>query len=584
MNVSRTTLNRFLAAPSFEDEEKTRIARLLNVILLVLLVALALNAFVTLAIARHIEEDIFLSLGLAVIFVGARYLLQKGHLQLASFIVCGCIWAAVYGVSLTYGGVADGLFADLVIPILMAGLLINGKSALGFAALSIFVGFAQLLGMPSAELMSKWFGMTTLFVVASTLLYVFDKNIKQAIAAAHANAKQATDMNSALYVEIKNHHQTTDALRESEERYRQLIDLLPVAIAVTDIETRSFLYVNPAGAALFNAKNPDDLLGMRPADYLSAGDKAKSDARHEHIKSGQAVNLTEYKMQLPDGQPILIEGSSTLITYQGKPAGLSVFNDITERKAVQEALMEAELLRAELEKEKHYIALRENFISMASHQFRTPLSVIQASKDILESYDNRLTPERRLEHLGRISSQATFMKNMLEDMLTISKASVGMLAYEPAPTEFALFCQELVQQFQESHLTHRIVFSGHLPGFHLVDERLIQHALQNLLSNAVKYAPEGSEIRLDLRQDETGIQVQVIDHGIGIPAKDIPQLFDAFYRASNVRTYSGTGLGLSIVKTCVEAHGGSIVCESTEGSGTAFIIHLPLNRTEFVLG
>jgi len=584
MNILRGALNRFLTPPIFEDKEKTRIARLLNLILLVLLVALALNAFIRLAIERRIEDDLVLRLGLTAVFIGARYLAQKRYLRLASFMVCGCIWGGVYTVSLAYGGVSDGLFADLVIPILIAGLLIDGKSALGFAALSIFVGFVQMLGMPTPDVIGKWFGATSLFVVAATLLYVFDKNIKQAIAAAHTNAKQATDMNSALYGEIKNHWQTTEALRESEERYRQLIDLLPVAIAVTDIETRTFLYVNPAGAALFHTEKPDDLLGLRPFDYLIAEDQPKSGARHDRIKHGQDVESTEYQMHRPDGGVMILEGSSSLITYRGKAAGLSVFNDITKRKEAEAALMEAELIRTELEKEKHYLALRENFISMASHQFRTPLSVIQASKDILESYHERLTPERRLEHLGRISSQATLMKDMLEDMLTISKASVGMLAYEPAPTEFARFCEELVQQFQESHVTHRIVFSGNLPGFHLVDERLIQHALQNLLSNAVKYAPEGSEIRLDLRQDETGIQVQVIDHGIGIPAKDIPQLFDAFYRASNVRTYSGTGLGLAIVKTCVEAHGGSIVCESTEGSGTAFIIHLPLNRTEFALG
>jgi signal transduction histidine kinase len=242
-------------------------------------------------------------------------------------------------------------------------------------------------------------------------------------------------------------------------------------------------------------------------------------------------------------------------------------------------MQEAERLKLELEKEKELIQLKERFISVVSHEFRTPLSVIMSSAELVQTFHERMPLERQLEHLHVILLQAEFMVSLMDDVLTVNKARAGRLEFKPMPLDVIRFCQETLERIQVlDKANHSFVFEheGDLSNVTL-DAKLLQHILVNLLSNAVKYSPDGGEVKLECKREGDEIVLRVSDHGIGIPPEGLAHLFDLFYRATNTGDIGGTGLGLSIAKESVELHGGTIQCESELGVGTTFTVRLPIS-------
>ena len=247
--------------------------------------------------------------------------------------------------------------------------------------------------------------------------------------------------------------------------------------------------------------------------------------------------------------------------------------DITEHKRV-----EAEI-RRNLEKEKELSELKSRFVTMTSHEFRTPLTTILSSAQLLESYGYKWPEEKKLVHLQRIQTSVNHMTNLLNDVLLIGKAEAGKLECKLVLLDLAQFCHTLVEEMQISCNTHTIGFRiQNLCTEAYMDEKLLRQILGNLLSNAIKYSPQGSTVHFDLicQQEEAIFHIQ--DEGIGIPAADQAQLFNSFHRASNVGTISGTGLGLAIVKKSVELLAGTIVVNSEVGVGTTFTVTIPLNN------
>ncbi len=232
-----------------------------------------------------------------------------------------------------------------------------------------------------------------------------------------------------------------------------------------------------------------------------------------------------------------------------------------------------------LEREQELSALKSRFISMTSHEFRTPLTTILSSAEMLEHYSHKWPEARKLEHLRRIQRAVKQMTALLDDVLMISRAEAGRLTFAPAPLDLAALCGDLAEAFQfQAGARHavnlRIV--GECANVSL-DERLVRHILGNVLSNAVKYSPQGGEVAFEVTCAGGQALFRVQDHGIGIPLADQARLFESFHRASNVGAISGTGLGLSIVKRAVEAHGGAITVESQVGVGTAVTVTLPID-------
>lgn len=247
------------------------------------------------------------------------------------------------------------------------------------------------------------------------------------------------------------------------------------------------------------------------------------------------------------------------------------FRDITERIEMEENLRQA------LEKERELNELKSRFVSMVSHEFRTPLATIQSSTDLLKHYAERMTVERRDEHLNRVQNQVMRLTDMMEDILTVSRAETVGLELRPTPVAFDNFCLGLAEEMQQLAIRHEVIYRSQGAGATLnIDPKLMRQAIINLLQNAVKYSPSDTQVHLDVVFDVAEVRVSVTDQGIGIPEDDLRHLFQPFHRATNVGNKPGTGIGLVIVKQVVELHGGTLDVSTQLDVGTTFTIHLPI--------
>ncbi len=258
--------------------------------------------------------------------------------------------------------------------------------------------------------------------------------------------------------------------------------------------------------------------------------------------------------------------------------------ELSERRRVEEALRQSEEeTRKALEKEQELSELKSHFVTMTSHEFRTPLSTILYSAELIQRYSHKLSEEEKLQELYQIQATVKRMTQLLDDVLLIGKAEAGKLEFNPKPLDIGQFCGSLVKEMQPStpyppdKSNHTITFctQGQCTNA-CMDEKLLRHILSNLLSNALKYSPQGGAIHFNLicQQGEANFHVQ--DEGIGIPIADQAQLFNVFHRASNVNTILGTGLGLAIVKKSVDLHGGKVTFTSEVGVGTTFKVTIPI--------
>jgi len=233
-----------------------------------------------------------------------------------------------------------------------------------------------------------------------------------------------------------------------------------------------------------------------------------------------------------------------------------------------------------LAREKELGQLRSNFVSMVSHEFRTPLGIIQSSAEILEDYLDQLELAERRDHLQSIRKNTRRMAELMEEALLIGSFDAGKMEFKAVSLDLGIFIRRLVTEVLSA--TNRrcpIELSlAEIPGEFKGDERLLRHIFTNLLTNAVKYSDAGRVVRFELGHDEGEIVCDIRDQGIGIPEADREWLFNAFHRGHNVSDRPGTGLGLVIVKRCVDLHGGSIKLESKLGEGTTMTVRLPIVR------
>ncbi|MBE9129459.1 ATP-binding protein [Coleofasciculus sp. LEGE 07092] len=262
---------------------------------------------------------------------------------------------------------------------------------------------------------------------------------------------------------------------------------------------------------------------------------------------------------------------------------VAIVRNITKRKQAEDEL------RSNLEKEKELSELKSRFVSTVSHEFRTPLTTILGSTELLRYYSHSWSEDKKNVHFDRIYSHVKHMTQMLDDVLLVGKSEAGKLEFKPSPLNAIEFCCTLVEELQlgAGH-QHTLIFTPmglepegqNFTGVSQVtdsylDEKLLQHIFSNLLSNAIKYSPVGSTIEFVLTYFDSHIVFQIQDSGIGIPVEDQLHLFEAFHRATNVGKLPGTGLGLAIVKNAVDLHGGEITVNSQVGVGTTFTVKLP---------
>lgn len=268
-------------------------------------------------------------------------------------------------------------------------------------------------------------------------------------------------------------------------------------------------------------------------------------------------------------------GGSCVRPHDPDSGVIWTFLDITGRKKSDAEMREA------LEQQRALNELRSRFVSMTSHEFRTPLAAILSAEEVLRHYGERLPERERLETLDGIAAGVQRMSRMLDRVLLLGRADAQMLEFQPATVDLRTLGPRLVEEARQQHPqgAGRVEFEAAPevgPG--LYDEKLLRHVFGNLLSNAIKYSPRGGSVRFEVKREGAETVFRVRDQGIGIPPEEVAHLFQSFHRASNVGEIQGTGLGLAIVKNAVERHGGTVAVESRLGAGTTFTVRLPGSR------
>lgn len=256
--------------------------------------------------------------------------------------------------------------------------------------------------------------------------------------------------------------------------------------------------------------------------------------------------------------------------------------EIAERQRIEQKLRDREQeIQESLARERELGELKTRFLSTASHEFRTPLSSILSSAEILDLHAQKVDNQSFAKHIGRIKSSVNQLTGILNDFLNLSKLEDGRIAVDLQVFCLHDFCAEIVDEMQGLLKPGQYFVHEEKNGRMEVhaDKKIMKNILFNLVSNAIKYSPENSRIECSTTTDGQKIRLTVRDHGMGIPENDQPYLFGNFFRASNVENIPGTGLGLAIVKRYAELLGGRIHFQSKEGEGTVFTVTLPAHLT-----
>jgi PAS domain S-box-containing protein len=402
-----------------------------------------------------------------------------------------------------------------------------------------------------------------------------DRRIMTAFAERASNAIEAAQLYERLnaYASEMEHRveERTAELQQAKERLEIILDNSSDAIMLVDMDgviqqvNDSFApqfgipRSGAAGVELSTLFVPEFLPVLTQAlgSVAAAGKPTRIDliaCRRDGLRFDVEVSLA----------PVREMGS-------GRSNVICSVHDITSRKQAEQEL------RMALEKEKEVNELKSRFVSMVSHEFRTPLSTILSSSEAVKMYKDRMPEEKQLQHLDRIYSQVKRMVALLDDILVLSRAEAKGMPFVPTMTPLKSFCQDVVEDMQFIAKDHQIEFTYDgeqqpVP----VDRELLRQILTNLFSNAIKYSPAGRRIWFDVVCSNSQALFRVRDEGIGIPEDDVPRMFEAFHRARNAGQVQGTGLGLAIIKRAVDAHGGKITFVSQVNKGTTFTLTLPL--------
>ncbi len=360
---------------------------------------------------------------------------------------------------------------------------------------------------------------------------------------------------------VSQDHEQSKRLDQMEPLVRQRLDLLAESISIYQAD---------------RSRN------QRQSDITKSSVQLRTQIQ---TTLGEMKNLEESRLRrwLQESQQrirdrFLIEGWWLVSAFSVVTLGLYVVHEqLTQRR-------KGDAQREKLLQQKELDALKLQFFSMASHEFRTPLSVILGSSQLLMSSHQSGDREKMEKNTLRIQASAKAMTQLLNDILTLARAEAGSLVCQRDRLELTSFCLNLVEDIDlaNSH-RHPIQFiSRSSQTYAELDEKLLYLILSNLLLNAIKYSPHGSEIQL-LLADQTGdsadknryILFKVMDQGQGILAEDLPNLYKPFYRGQNVGVIAGTGLGLAVVKTCVDLHQGTIAIDSRLNEGSVFTLSIP---------
>jgi PAS domain S-box-containing protein len=357
-----------------------------------------------------------------------------------------------------------------------------------------------------------------------------------------------------------------EELKNTQEVLSEIVNNYPDgSISVVD---KNFNYLF-TGGEIHNSLGNDveDLIGKPIFPLVS--NKIWAAMKDDFQAVFEGKNIQDYEI------PEIIQGFAFAVDAfplkddEGNINRIAVFTrNISDLKKVEEDLREA------LNKERELGELKSRFVSMASHEFRTPLSTILSSASLSAQYTLTEQQDKREKHYQKIKSSVTSLTGILNDFLSLSRLEEGRVETHFEDVDFSIFCMEMAEEINPilRQGQHIFVKHSHESMVLQMDKKLMKMILINLLTNASKYSDEGAEIHCIVKKDNNALEIDIIDQGIGIPDEDKPHMFDRFFRASNAMNIKGTGLGLNIVKRYVELMGGTIKFKSELGKGSTFTV------------
>lgn len=379
-----------------------------------------------------------------------------------------------------------------------------------------------------------------------------------------------------LQIDVSERVRNRDLLTRSERRYRLLAD------SIEDLITRrtrdgSLEFVSAAAETILGLE-PDAWVGKAYIDRVHPEDQKACSQQAQRIFETGEPSTIRLRLRHNDGTYIWIESRESLgepLEEGEDPLLVSVSRDITRQKQAEEEVRQA------LEKERELNEIKTRFISMVSHEFRTPMTSIKASTTLLRDFGERLPNDKKQRHHNNIATALKRMNQMLDDVLFVGRSESGNVGFSPKPINLRAYCQELIESLELPGDSPRIEFATDIAddASYLLDENLLNHIFQNLLGNALKYSGSDKPVQFSIHQTGDALQFDIHDQGIGIPQSARKRLFEAFYRATNVGVTQGTGLGLSIAQRSITLHGGTLEFSSEEGVGTTFTVRLPAGTT-----
>lgn len=379
----------------------------------------------------------------------------------------------------------------------------------------------------------------------------------------------------------------TNKTESQDNLYASLFNHASIGIVATDSQGR-IATANPYALNLFGYKE-EELLGQKievliPKRYAHEGKRAQYAQKPVNRPMGLGLDLFGIKKS---GEELPVEISLAHYVQAGEKYFIAFINDISKRKEAERELImlnedlerqvneRTEHLKEALEKEKELGILKSRFVSVASHEFRTPLSTVASSTYLLSQYNKTEDQPKREKHIQRILNSIKALNDILDDFLSESKIEEGKVQLLPKTLNVKEVIEDTLQDLGSSQRSGQKIHYHHEgEEYCKTDLNAIKHILQNLTSNAIKFSPEHAVITIKSKVVNHSIEIRVKDQGIGIPKSDQEHLFERFHRGANASHIQGTGLGLHIVSKYIEMLKGSIECNSEENVGTEFIVLL----------
>ncbi len=376
-------------------------------------------------------------------------------------------------------------------------------------------------------------------------------------------------VNEELQRDIAERKRAEEALRESEQNFRNSLDSSPLGIRIVTARGE-LLYANQAILDICGYSSIEELKAVPLRKLYTPESHAEYLERKRKRDRGEFVPLNyEASIVRKDGEVRHLEVSRKEVIWGGKTQFQAIHQDVTERRQTQQKMFEYE----ELDR------LKGNLLSTVSHELRAPLASIKGYATMLLDYDQRLDREEKREHLQSIDKATDRLSDLIDHLLDMSQLEAGLLSLEKTPISVSQLIQEAVDEAKLRASRHLIAsqLDKRLPRVN-IDAARIRQVLDNLLDNATKYSEEGTEVMVEAQRAKSGLLISITDQGVGIPAEELPKVFDRMYRVEQrlIAKTAGIGLGLSICKGLVEAHGGRIWIESEEGKGSKCSFTLPL--------